>query len=82
MIHFIRLIIRTGIKRKGATLVFIYLALLIVSSLLIKIVEPPGSALTRFDQALWWSIVTSTTVGYGDLLHLPVFRENFRPSCR
>lgn len=67
MIHFIRLIIRTGLKRKGATLVSAYLTLLIGSSLLIKIVEPPDSALTRFDQALWWSIVTSTTVGYGDL---------------
>jgi len=67
LIHFITLIIRTGLKRKGATLVFAYLTLLILSSLLIKIVEPPDSALTRFDQALWWSIVTSTTVGYGDL---------------
>ena len=67
MIHFIRLIISTGLKRKGATLVFAYLTLLLISSLLIKIVEPPDSALTSFDQALWWSIVTSTTVGYGDL---------------
>jgi len=67
LIHFIRLIIRTGLQKKGFTLVFAYLTLLIVSSLLIKIVEPPDSPLTRFDQALWWSVVTSTTVGYGDL---------------
>lgn len=67
MIYFIKKIIRLGIKRKGSLLVFAYGALLIISSLLIKLVEPPDSALTQFDQALWWSIVTSTTVGYGDL---------------
>lgn len=67
MIYFLRQLIREGLKRKGISLILAYLALLIVSSLLIKLVEPPDSALTRFDQALWWSIVTSTTVGYGDL---------------
>lgn len=67
MLYFLKNLIRVGLRRKGISLVFAYLALLLISSLLIKLVEPSGSALTRFDQALWWSIVTSTTVGYGDL---------------
>ncbi len=67
MIYFLKNLIRMGLKRKGIFIVFAYLALLLLSSLLITFVEPPISALTRFDQALWWSIVTSTTVGYGDL---------------
>ncbi len=56
-----------GLKRKGFSLVLAYMGLLILSSLLIKLVEPVDTALTHFDQALWWSIVTTTTVGYGDL---------------
>lgn len=67
LIYFFKNLLRVGLRRRGISLVLAYMALLLISSLLIKIVEPPDSALTRFDQALWWSIVTSTTVGYGDL---------------
>lgn len=65
--YYIKRIIQLGLKRKGVLLVCAYFALLLISSLMIKWVEPDDSALTQFDQALWWSIVTSTTVGYGDL---------------
>ncbi len=67
MLYLLKKIIRAGLKRKGVALVLAYLTILLISSVLIKLVEPSGSALTNFDQALWWSIVTSTTVGYGDL---------------
>ena len=67
MIYFLKNIFRAGLKKKGMSLVVAYIALLLTSCLLIQIVEPQDSALTHFDQALWWSIVTSTTVGYGDL---------------
>ncbi len=67
MIHFFKNLMRMGLKRKGFSLVLAYMSLLILSSLLIKFVEPVDTALTHFDQALWWSIVTTTTVGYGDL---------------
>lgn len=67
MINFIKMIIKAGLRRKGSLLVSVYMGLLLISSLLITAVEPQNSALTHFDQALWWSIVTSTTVGYGDI---------------
>jgi voltage-gated potassium channel len=66
-LYLLKNMIRVGLRRKGISLIFAYLTLIMISSLLIKLVEPSGSALTRFDQALWWSIVTSTTVGYGDI---------------
>jgi len=65
--HLIQTLIRAGLRHRGVVLVSAYMGLLLVSSLLISMVEPEGTALTRLDQALWWSIVTSTTVGYGDL---------------
>lgn len=67
MIYFFKALIRAGLRRRGFTLVAAYLLLILASTLLISLVEPPGTGLTQLDQALWWSIVTSTTVGYGDL---------------
>lgn len=67
MLHFIKSFIRAGLQFRGIVLVTAYMILLVISSVLIALVEPDGTALTQLDQALWWSIVTSTTVGYGDL---------------
>ncbi|PLS67805.1 MAG: cag pathogenicity island protein Cag26 [Cyanobacteria bacterium M5B4] len=52
------------LKKENLSLVLVLIALIVLaSSLIIDLIEPDFS----FPDALWWSIVTLTTVGYGDL---------------
>ncbi len=67
MLYFIKTLLRSGLRYRGFVLISAYMGLLVLSSILITLVEPDGTPLAHLDQALWWSIVTSTTVGYGDL---------------
>jgi voltage-gated potassium channel len=70
MIHIIQLFLKK-MKRQSrytlAKLCLAYFLLIALSSLTVSLVEPEGTALTDFWEAVWWSIVTSTTVGYGDV---------------
>lgn len=55
---------KVAIYTASGSLLLIYVASLAV---LDAERDEPGSAITSFGKALWWSITTVTTVGYGDL---------------
>jgi voltage-gated potassium channel len=41
--------------------------LVLVCAIVVKAVEPESSGYASFGDAMWWAVVTFTTVGYGDL---------------
>lgn len=43
------------------------LVLMLCAALVVRSVEPPDSGYESFGDAMWWAVVTFTTVGYGDL---------------
>ncbi len=58
--------VREELDKKTYRLVFIGMSLLLLSAIGILFLEP-GDQFKTFSDALWWAVVTTTTVGYGDI---------------
>lgn len=64
-------VLRDLLRRLGSAALYSGV-LMACAALVVRAVEPPESGFESYGDALWWSLVTFTTVGYGDLF--PVTR--------
>jgi voltage-gated potassium channel len=54
-------------RRKIAVFLFAVMVLVIIFGSLMYLIEDPSSGFTSIPRSIYWSIVTLTTVGYGDI---------------
>jgi voltage-gated potassium channel len=54
-------------RRKIIVFLFVVLTLVVIFGSLMYLIEDPESGFTSIPQSIYWTIVTLTTVGYGDI---------------
>jgi len=62
--------VRLGVDTTLIQLAIMSMASILLGATVFYVVEvgKPGSPINSFSDALWWAIVTATTVGYGDIV--------------
>jgi voltage-gated potassium channel len=54
-------------RRKITVFLFVVLTVVVIFGALMYLIEDPDSGFTSIPQSIYWTIVTLTTVGYGDI---------------